>query len=367
MTTYTETKAPGTDQYTVGILPAAEQAYLTPDIGYYPGQQVAGFNPIQQQAWQSGLGAFDTGMGAADYMRGNAARAGQMFVNHMNADPGNISAGFTAGNIGAGDIGSEFLNMMTPEEINAIQGNFEISPYVNDQVNAYQDAFTRGFQRSLPQYDVDAMLAGQMGSSRHGISEGLARSDFQRQLGEGTAGLLNTAYQQAARNALNSRGQTLTALGQDRSRGTQAAIQQAGNRANLEGINTRLQNEIAMSNARNQLGAYNARMGALSSMPSMLRAMGEATMLPYQVQQQRANYMSNIGNQHQALAQQQIAAEMARWEDQRNQPWNQLNKYANIVSGLMGGGYGTDQKVVNEPSVLGQILEAGGRIGAAMV
>lgn len=361
---YTTNKNPNPNA--VGILPAAAQLYNTPDIGYYPGQQIAGFNPIQQNAWGAGLDAYGVGTMAADNFAQGAHRAANQYMGMIKEAPGaGINANFTAGNVGAGDIGAQFLHMMSPDEINAITGNFEVSPYVDDQVQAYQDAFTRGFQRSLPQHDVEAMLAGQMGSSRHGISEGLARSDFQSQLSEGTAGLLNTAYQQAARNALESRGQTLTALGQDRSRGTQAAIQQAGNRTNLEGINTRLQNEVAMANARNQLGAYNSRMGALSSMPSMIKAMGEASMLPFNTRLDAANYMGRIGDVHQSLAQQQIAAEMARWEDQRNLPYNKLNQYAGIIGNIMHGGYGTNQEVVNKPDRLGQILEAGGKIGAA--
>ncbi len=298
------------------VLPAGNQWYVGGPPETYPGQLTAGFNPIQQQAWNMGNDAYQFGINAATNNARAARNMAGRYLSGVSAPATGISA-----DVGAGDIAAQYLNMMTPEEINAIQGNFEVNPYVNDQVQAYQDAFTRGFQRSLPQQNIEAMLAGQMGSSRHGIAEGLARSDFQRQLGEGTAGLLNTAWAQAAQNQLTSRGQTLGALAQDRARGTGAAQAQAANRARL-----------AAGNAANATSAYGSRMGALSSMPSLISTMTDVNMLAPQTKLRGADYRAQQGLANQQLAQRMIDAERARWDQQQNAPMEHLKNLADIYA-----------------------------------
>ncbi len=332
------------------ILPAANQWFQQRDPGYYPGQVVAGFNPIQRNAWDFGQQAYSSGIQAANQNRQQANGLVGMFQQGIAANPNG-----TVADTGLGDVGAQYLNMLTADEINGIQGNFEVNPYVNDQVAAYQQAFTRGFQRSLPQHSVDAMLAGQMGSSRHGIAEGLARSDFQRQLGEGTAALTNQAWDQAAGRQVQARGQTLQALAADRSRGTNAAVAQANNRAN-----------IGMSNSRNQLGAYQSRMGALSSIPSLMSSLTNTNMLPSQVRLDAANYARDRGNQYQQLAQRQIDGEINRWNDRRFQGLDRLQSYISLINGSGTSNYGNRPQVGNAPNTFGQLLGVAGSIGTAM-
>ena len=114
--------------------------------GIYQGSRLAEFNPYIQQGEDQLL----------DYW--SAGGAGQNMTDNAMASYNQL--------LGAGDYDNPFLR----EQIDALTGN------------AIQ-SFNRGV---APGLDQGATQAGQFGSSRAGIAEGLARSDMQGQVADAT-------------------------------------------------------------------------------------------------------------------------------------------------------------------------------------
>ena len=77
---------------------------------------------------------------------------------------------------------------------NTALGGFNqlMNPGVNPQLQAYQGDVQRNLERNLlPTIDSNAAGFGQMGGSRHGVAQGLAISDSQRQISDMASNLYN--------------------------------------------------------------------------------------------------------------------------------------------------------------------------------
>lgn len=67
--------------------------------------------------------------------------------------------------------------------------------YMPAYLQSVGDQYQRSFDRNVaPRIDQGAVSAGQSGSSRHGIAEGLARSDLSKQIGDTQAGLISDNF-----------------------------------------------------------------------------------------------------------------------------------------------------------------------------
>ncbi len=275
----------------IGILNEAEQLYNSPAPQYFPGSTVPGLNSMQQQGIQSNINA---GQQMAGYVPGMMGQAQGMMDQYGQWMQG-----------GGPQIGQEYMNMMSPGEINAIQGNFEVNPFIEGQADAFGQAAQRQLEQNiLPSTTSNALMAGQMGSSRHGIAQGLATANLGQSLQEATANLYGNAWQNAAQNQLTSRGQTLSALGQDRQRGTSAAL----------------------GNAQNQLSAYGLMPSMMNAYGGMANTAAGLSMLP-------GSAMMAGGNMNRNVAQQQLQEEQARWNYEQMSPWDQLARYQGYVTG----------------------------------
>ena len=168
-----------------------------PGMGYYPGQTYAGFTPYQQQSWDAGLNA-----------AGNVSGMGQGMMNQF---------------YGSGP------NSNLQNAINAVG---------NDMQTFHQ-------RNTLPNLGHDATAAGQFGSSRHGVAQGIAESDLNRNFGNISARMRNDWMGQQLRSAPGMMG----AYGQSQ----MAPFQM------LQGIGGQQQqmDQNAINNAMAQFNYYN--------------------------------------------------------------------------------------------------------------
>lgn len=140
-------------------------------------------DPAQAAAQQTNIQGFNQALG--NYDQTAAAQQGQGFVNQASAlaaKPG------TSGQFGLG--------------VFAQQQN----PYLQSQINQFGGDMSRQFGRQLQQIGGGYQGAGQRGSSRQGIAEGLAAESAQRQYQQGVTGMRSAAY--------NQQQQAMTDLGQ---------------------------------------------------------------------------------------------------------------------------------------------------------
>lgn len=80
----------------------------------------------------------------------------------------------------------------------ASMGDWQNNPALQAQMQQVAQNATEAMRENiLPALRTGAVQAGQTGSSRQGIAEGLAARDTARQIGQQQTGLLSNAYQQA--------------------------------------------------------------------------------------------------------------------------------------------------------------------------
>jgi hypothetical protein len=153
------------------------------------GTQVAGFNPLQQQAMQ-GIQQ----MQPSQYLNQAGALAGMAGTNQ-----------FTANNV-----------------------NQYMSPYIQDVINQQQQGAIRNYAQQLPGMSSAATQMGGLGGSRQALMQGQAQQNLQNQLANIQATGLQGAYQNA-QNQFNVANQNQLAAAQQLAGvGGQDYAQQAG-------------------------------------------------------------------------------------------------------------------------------------------
>ena len=154
----TQTTVPWGPQqpYLLDLFSKSQDLLNNSDLSYYPGNTVAPMSPLQIQA---------QGMAA-----NNAINTMAPFVSNMTG----------ANNFLLGPV---------------------LNPSSNPSLQAYADYLTNTMTRAfnedvLPQVRSGAVAAGQGGSTRQGIAEGIATDRFQQNLGGALSSLYNSAYGQ---------------------------------------------------------------------------------------------------------------------------------------------------------------------------
>jgi len=150
-----------------GTLPASNAWFQQAPAGPFPGGTVAGFTPLQQQSWGSGLGAAN-----------QLAGAGAQGFNQYNADRN------------MGKLGNPMLSAQVG--------------------NMWDDAY-QGFRRNtIPGISDEMSRAGQgsgrnaqYGQTRAGIAQGNAMSDLNRQLTDAGTNMYSNAWGQGLNYTAN--------------------------------------------------------------------------------------------------------------------------------------------------------------------
>lgn len=131
-----------------------------------PEQSVAGFNPMQTQGFNM---ARDYATGGGQDIYGNTANALNFGLN-------------------AADVNQ--------------------NPYFQKAMQSAIRPITQNFQENVLSGGEDqALAAGQYGSSRHGVSDALAKRDYMNTIGDVTANMGSQAYGQGLNTMMQSLGQ----------------------------------------------------------------------------------------------------------------------------------------------------------------
>ena len=182
----------------------------------YGGERLAGFTPLQQQAFSNAAnmttsGATNMGVGLAGLAGGQAMGAGNQFMR-MATDPYAQSA---------------FM-----------------SPYMQNVVDLQKQEATRDYQKSLTGLQAQAARQGAFGGSRSAIERSEAQRALGSRLGEIQARGTQSAFDKAMQNMQFGSTLGLQGLGQ--------ATQAASTLGQLSGAEQ--QSDIARLGLQNQLG-----------------------------------------------------------------------------------------------------------------
>jgi hypothetical protein len=204
----------------------------------YQGQRLAGFTPMQQQAFQN--------------------------IQNMQVSPQTGQATGLAGIAGVGSLGAgqNYMNMATdPNAISAY-----MSPYMQNVVDWQKQQAVMDYSRALPGLGAQASQQGAFGGSRHGLVEAEAQRNLQNQL----AGIQATGSQNAFNAAQQAQqfGAGLGLQGYGQALNAAQALGQLGQQqyGQQMGINAALQQAGAQQQALQQQGLTNAYQDYLNQM-----------------------------------------------------------------------------------------------------
>jgi len=226
-----------------GLLPNAAQM-MNSYVPLPPPSGIAGFTPLQQTSWQTAQNAAMAGLPASGRAMGLANQYGTGFQDYLSQSGG-------------------------------------LNPYTMAMIEQGNALLGRNFAQSvLPTIRQGAQGAGQFGSTRHGIAEGIARQGLGDAMQRQTTDILNNAWNQGQLNQRNAWN-------------------------------------MAPNMARMQMGAQYLPAEALSGL---------------------AGVQGQIGGQQQALNQMRLGEQRQDFMNLRQEPWDRLSWYGNLVGGLSGIG-----------------------------
>lgn len=350
--------------------------------------------------YNQGLGMFTGQNNQLNQLAANQQLLGGNAINETMFDIDNSGRNLT---IGAGDLANIAGGGTTESGVQGMQqgmahllgaGNVQNNPYLNAAMEAAIRPVTQQFQESvMPGIKQGAMGAGQMGSSRQGIAEGIASRGYMDTIGDMTAQMGSQAYGQGLNAVQAGAGIGGQLMGQGLGAATslgQLGMQGAGLQSQIG--NQALDRAMAMRQgllgagmdisqmglgALGQSGQFgqamaNMGLGAMGSAGQLgsgmygqgMEATGRGTALAPGAQQMfgyPGQTMAGIGNQQQAQNQAQINADMARWNYNQQLPYSMLSDYLGILSGAPGG---TTSSMSSGPSGGGNSLMSG--LGGAM-
>jgi hypothetical protein len=263
----------------------------------YEGQRVAGFTPMQAQAFQNV---------ANQRVAGQIGEASNLASQVGNTSMGAFNQGQQIGQagLGYGAAASQAGNQYNMMATNPGAQQAFMSPYIQNALAPQLDEMRRQYGISGTQQQGAATRAGAFGGNR----EALMRAENARNMGTAMNQAIGSGYQNAFKDAQQS--------------------MQYGANLGLQGLQTGLQGV----NAATQAGQYGLQgLAQAGQAASTLGALGQT-----QFQQESGinQAMSSAGAQQQALQQQGLNNQYQQYLDQLNHPFKMLGFQSDMLRGL---------------------------------
>lgn len=265
-------------------------------IADFTGAELAGQKALTQYGSSTLPGMYGQGMASLeDLMRGGGAG----YNNAMGAF-GQLAGG--QGNqylqqAGSGEMSPHMEGVMTGA-MNDLSRNY------TNTTNGIMDQF----QTALGGADDSAMLAGQFGGSRGDVARGIVGKEATRQ-----TGLANQALSE-------NMAQTTSDVLNEQFSGARDAQLRAG-QAVLQG---------QLGGAQGMADLYGTDMRTRLGATGMLPMMGEFGTMG-------GRLLGEVGGAQRSLEQAQLDEGKNRWDFNQNAPWDNMNRYAQLIAQL--GGY----------------------------
>jgi hypothetical protein len=315
-------QAPAYDtQYISNLLGQAATSAAQP-YQQFPGQQVAGFTPDQLASFGQIENLTGNGTGGAAATQGaaanNAAQSGANTANTIGNSAPYIQA---AAAYNPAAAASPYLQASaatnTPQGISSY-----LNPYLQSDISGLETAAQQNWNEfTAPSINNSFIGAGQAGSGRNaqviGQQANLADQSLAGQISAAQEAAYNTAGNQAASAASNLAGL-----------GSTAGSTAASEAANLQNVGTGLGNLAAT-----QSGAQGAAATNLANTANTVQNTGITG----------AAALQGVGQQQQALNQQNINTAMTNFQNQVNWPETQESFLNSIINGLPSTGTSTTQ------------------------
>lgn len=309
---------PSSDYETVGspgVFPEAQRLYQQQgwtqgmqDLTNQQGQNVANRAGQVDQAYGVGNAALAGGFDP------NVQRVG--YIVAQSVDPTQAFASMGAANP------TDSIQQMLTGQVNTSA----LNPVVQSTVRRLGEGFN---EQVLPNIRGNAVAAGQYGSSRQGIAEGLASKGLLYSMGDAASGMYNNAFNTAQQNMYGT----------------------ANNMAGLSLNN-------AQANANRDLAAQTVNV------QTQLANNQQAMQLAQQQLANRAQGLNILGTGN-ALQDQNYQQHLGLLDAPNQYSWNNLNRYASIVTPGAGIGGQSSSTAPNNTNPLSGAL--GGALAGAQL
>lgn len=358
--TVTQTNIPEwAKPYATRLLGEAESLTYGQPFQTFPGQRLAGLNPLQQQAMMGtqALGPTSQIAQASGLAGLVGQQAGQLGLSYqpMQYQPVGVSY------MGTQAPSLQQYQMAGPQQVGAERFGTQamqdyMSPYMTGVVEQQKRAAMQDYARQMPGLQAQGIRAGARGGTREALLQSEAQRNLQQQLGGIEATGRQQAYQQAAQQ-----------FGADRAAQMQAALanQQAGltaDQANLQallgiqqlGAQTGLQSQqlnqaaqlqaqqqaLAQNQAAQQMMEQSRQFGAgygMQGLQQQLAAagtLGQLGQTQFAQQQTAAQAQQQAGMQLQQLEQQRLNQMYEDFLARQRYPYSQLGFISDIIRGI---------------------------------
>lgn len=342
---------PSSDYETVGspgIFPEAQRLYQQQgwtqgmqDLANQQGQNVANRASQVDQAFGVGNSALGGQFDPNVQRVGGISGFGLISPERINAQSVDPTQAF--GSLGAADPTGSIQQMLTGQV-----NTSALNPVVQSTIRRLGEGFN---EQVLPNIRGNAVAAGQYGGSRQGIAEGLASKGLLYSMGDTASGMynnaFNTAQQQMYGTANNMAGLGLSNAQSNANRDLSAQTTNAAN--DLAAQTTNIANQLALQQ-------FNANLGLQNNQQAMQLA-----------QQQLANRAQglNILGTGNALQDQNYQQRLGLLDAPNQYNWNNLNRYASIVTPGAGIGGQSSSTAPNNTNPLAGAL--GGALAGAQL
>lgn len=314
-----------------GLYQNAANLYSQGGGQYYPGDTYAGMNDIQLDALSKQINTLNSpgATAGADAFK----KAGEYGLNSSEPSIGKYDLGKTS------EI--DISKFMAP--VAQVSGRTEDTnnPHLKSAVDAAATRLTDNFNTAvMPQLRGGAQVAGQYGSSRHGIAEGLAAKGLSQTVGDMSADMYSKSYEGAQeRNATSANAalQANAAAAMNRENNIFGAMKfnaDANNTNNLASAN------LGFTQANLQNGLRDSNFGR---MMTGANAINTAASIPMQ----NSQAMFNVGSALQGDQQNRTNADMNAWAHYQNNPYTNLQNYSGIIQPGTNTGAGQSQTGAN--------------------
>jgi len=269
----------------------------------YGADRIAGFTPMQQQAFQGAQGMQTSGLTGLGGQYAGAATLGALNTRY---DPSTFQTGFTPTQFQGGQFGQQDAQQY-------------MSPYMQSVVDIQQREAQRQGDIATQGRNAQATGAGAFGGSRQAIMDAEAARNLSMQKGDIQATGLQNAYNQAQAQ-----------YNADQARRMQA--QQYGEQSRQFGSNLGLQAQ--------QLGEQSKQYGAGLGLQGIQTALQGAGQMGTLGQQQFAQGMDinklqqSYGTQQQQQQQNILSQRYQDFLNQQNYPYKQLGFQSDMLRGL---------------------------------
>jgi hypothetical protein len=318
---------------------------------YHGGERVEGFNP-QQIALQNQIAGMQT-----------PGQFGQA-TNYMNtAAQGTLAnAQYTPGQFNAQQIGQPNLNyfqMGQPQQFGGAQAQQYMSPFVQAALEPQMREAVTSARRGQVAQDLGSARQGTYGGSRQLLASMERERNLGQQMGDIQARGMQSAYENAQQQFERDRAAGMTAGQQNLNAALET--QRLGATTGLEALRANQTADLERQRMGEQSRQFGAGQGlaAYGQMGQFGQTMSNIGSAQQQADLARYGLQTSTAAQEQALRQQRRDMDYQDFLYERDFPYMQYQRYANLMSGVPQATQTSTTQSAPSPGLAQQLLGAG--------